>query len=305
MSRVSYELLRTFVITGGAPTFGAAARALRLSVSAVSQQIRALESQLGQPLFVRIGRRAQLTEAGHALRETLRHELAIIDEAVETFSGAHTEVKGTITLGAPRAFGRHWLRPRLAPLLARYPALRLRVEFGVPSLIERRLAEGGLDLALLPRPSELPSVSARPLATEEFWALAAPAYVAAHPFARTREGFAAQRFLVFDGDLAMHAPWWRAHFGASAPGGQIVAEVADLDELLALCEAGLGVVVLPDYLARASVEAGRTVRLEVERGLSPRPRPARNTIFLAWREGVIESARFLALREALQSPAPG
>jgi DNA-binding transcriptional LysR family regulator len=292
-----YELLRTFLAAAAARTFGEAARRRFVTVSAISQQVKTLETQLGVALFERLGRRVRLSDAGRALQAALAEPFARIEEAVEAAASASGIVRGRLTLGAPRTFGRFWLRPRLAALLSAHPELRVTVQFDVPSVLERRLVEGVLDLALLARGPELPGVEAAPLHIETFVAVAAPAYTHARGTPRTLADFRAHRYLVFDAELAMHAPWWRASFGARAPlPVDVVCEVASLEELLALAEAGLGIAVLPDYQVEKSVAAGR-VRVLVP---GPRARPARNTVFLAGRRGAIDSPRLRAARAALR-----
>lgn len=301
---VNYELLKTFVVAARARTFGAAAAERRVSVSAISQQVKALETQLGVSLFERIGRRVQLTPAGQSLAATLDVALARIDEALEGAVADHTIVRGSVAVGAPRTFGRHWLGPRLPALLAAHPELTIRVEYGVPSLLERRLAEGHLDLVILARPSELPYVEARPIATETFVAVAAPAYLARWGTPRAASDFRQHRYVVFDRDLAMHAPWWRASFGARAalPEG-IACEVASLEQMMDLAVAGAVIAVLPDYQVADAVRAGALRILEPARGQHARQRPAQGTLFLAWRRGAVESARLRVVREALARDA--
>jgi DNA-binding transcriptional LysR family regulator len=297
---IDYELLKTFVAAARARTFGAAATERRVSVSAISQQIKALETQLGVPLFERIGRGVRLTPAGQSLAGVLQVELGRIDEALERAVTDHAVVRGRVAVGSPRTFGRHWLGPRLPALLSAHPELTVTVEYGVPSVLERRLAEGHLDLVILARPSELPGIDTRPIATETFVAVAAPAYLARHGQPRTPAEFREHRYVVFDPDLAMHAPWWRATFGARAALPEhIVCEVASLEEMMALAIAGAVIAVLPDYQVADAVRAGALRVLEPARGQHARQRPARNTIFLAWRRGAIESARLQAARQAL------
>src|SRR5437899_2386330 len=101
---------------------------------------------------------------------------------------------------------------------------------------------------------------------------------------------AEQRFIVFDADLAMHRTWWRATFGARAPlAPRLGARVANLDEMLALAEAGLGVTVLPNYFVEPALSAGRVARVGPR---TPAGRWARNVLYLAWRKNAVETARF-------------
>lgn len=288
---VSWDLLRTFLLAASARTFGAAAAQRRLTVSAISQQMKALEAALGLPLFERVGRNVRLTADGQRLWQRLQPAAATLTEALHELSERYGQVAGQVAVGSPRGFGGIWLRPRLPRLLAAHPALQLSVDFDVPSVLERRLVEGALDLCILGRPSELPGVSTQPIATETFIAVASPA------LARQHRDFAQARYLVFDDDLPMLAPWWRASFGRSAKlQPQIAARVASLDELQALAEAGAGVAVLPDYFVADAVKARRLVKLATP------GRPATNTLFLAWRSHAVATARFLSVKAALAGP---
>src|SRR5437764_8422119 len=227
--QIDSALLRTFVQAAQLGTFAAVAAARRVSVSAISQQIRALEARLGVPLFERAGRRVHVTAAGRALAATLRDRLAAIDDAVDALIADHAQVRGRVAIGAPRSFARHWLIPRLP--FRRYPELQLVLAFDVPSVLEAGLAAGTLDLAILTRPAHSPAIVTTPIATETFVAVSA----GLRP--RTLDEFQRAPWIVFDRDLAMHAPWWRATFGRRAALPQtIVAEASELEAMLALVE---------------------------------------------------------------------
>src|SRR5437763_7339649 len=126
---INYELLRTLVEAGTAPTFREAAARRHVTPSAVSHQIRSLESQLGVPLFERFGRNARLTPAGVKLVAVLRDDFARIDEALAAVLEDARSVRGTVRIGGPGPFSRMWLRPRLVRLLRTHPDLVLDVRF--------------------------------------------------------------------------------------------------------------------------------------------------------------------------------
>ncbi len=297
---INYELLRTFVAIGKARTFAEASIARRVTASSVSQQMKALEGQLGTRLFERVGRRARLTAEGRRLLEALSAPLEDIERALNATNEAGGTPAGKLKVGSPRTFGAHWLRPRLPALLSSLPGLELTIEFDVPSVLERRLADGQLDLAILSRPPELPGIEGHPLFVETFVAVGRAPAVDPRRLPRTADDFSRLRYLVFDRDQAMHSQWWKAGFGRRTPlPTQIACEVASLDELLALAERGAGVCVLPDFYVAEALRRRRIRKLEPEGG-----RPARNTLFLSWRTRAVPTARFLAVREALQDRRP-
>ncbi len=292
-----YDLLRTFALAARLGTFAATAEASKLSVSAVSQQVRALEQHLGLSLFERVGRRVRLTPAGAQLSESCQRGFLALDEAVSVFSADFTEPRGVVTIGSPRTFGSYWLRPRLARLLTRWPGLELRVTFDVPSVLEPRVADGSLDLAILARAPEVPSLAATVIAEERFIAVASPRFVKSHGLPVTHADALEHPWAVFDEDLAMHGPWWRAAYGrTAAQPSRFTCHVASLDELLALAEAGIALTVLPDYFVAAALAAHRVVEVPMPKNAR---HPARNRLTLVSRASSIRSRRFTLVHDEL------
>jgi DNA-binding transcriptional LysR family regulator len=295
---INYELLKTFVVAGNTGNFRRAAKERFVSVSAVSQQIKTLETQLGTPLFDRLGRRVQLTPSGRALLLELRGLFERIDAGLELASADHAALRGSVSIGAPRSFSQHWLRPRLASLLGAHDELSVKLVYGVPSVLEPKLSDGELDLAILVVPPALDSIERRVIAHETFFCVAAPSYLAKRKKPRVLSEFLEERYVVFDRDLAMHRPWWRSAFGgrASLP-PRIVAEVPSCEAMLALALDGVALAVLPDYLVDPHVERRELVRLEPARRASEKA--ATFPVFLGWRRNTLESARLQVVREAL------
>ncbi|HEX7307368.1 LysR family transcriptional regulator [Lentzea sp.] len=139
------EVFATVARTG---SFSAAARALHCSQPAVSQQMRALERQVGGPLFVRTGRGLHLTEAGRILAERssrLLDELAVTHQQV---SAVATHDIGTIRICAfPSA--NVALVPAAAAILAQErPGLRLELVEEEPPESFALLRSGEVDVVI-------------------------------------------------------------------------------------------------------------------------------------------------------------
>jgi len=295
LNNINLERLNTFVIAARAPSFSVAARLRSISVSAISQQVRALEGELGHALFERIGRRVRLTAEGHQLLDVAQTHLEAIDEAISHLGERKQMVAGRVTVGCPRTFGQHWLVPRMAPLLARAPELSLQFVFAVPSVLEVRLLEGDLDLAVLTRAPEAPALQSEVVTHETFVAVVA---TGARLSALNEAAAQRLRWVVFAEDRPMHDAWWRATFGAQRRADvNVVVEAASLEWMLELVVRGVGAAVLPDYLVEPALARREVKRLPLE----PR-KPERSAIHLAWRRGVVPTARLNVVREAITSP---
>src|SRR5690348_4695403 len=123
-----------------------AAERIGRSPSAISQQMRKLELQLGEPLFRKHGRRVVLTEAGDRVHAYARRILELNDEAVHAVRGA--AIDGVVRFGLPGDFAETWLPSALGQFRKAYPAVRVDVLVEPNRLLLERLDRGELDLVL-------------------------------------------------------------------------------------------------------------------------------------------------------------
>ena len=125
MSRIPLQTLPTFRAVAQLSTLRAAAEQLHLTHSAISQQIRLLEQQLGFALFERRGRRVVLNAAGAVMLAAVESALAQLDEAVRTAAAPETEQRLRITV-LP-SFAQHWLLPRMPRWRERHPDIAIEL----------------------------------------------------------------------------------------------------------------------------------------------------------------------------------
>ncbi|KRF00574.1 LysR family transcriptional regulator [Frateuria sp. Soil773] len=140
------DAMRTLVAILQLGSLGRAAQRIGRSQSAASQQIRKLESQLGQPLFRRQGRRMVLTEIGELVHSYARRILELNDEAVRSVAGM--SVEGVVRFGLPGDFAETWLPAALGQFKKAHPAVRVDVEVERNGLLLERLDRGEFDLVL-------------------------------------------------------------------------------------------------------------------------------------------------------------
>lgn len=121
--RLSLDLLRGFRAAARHLSFTRAAQELFVTQSAISREIGKLEDQLGKPLFLRVNRTLQLTQAGQELYRAVDEAIALIDSAAQRVFGSSRTL--AVTTSVPLAS--LWLGPRL-PLFTRdYPEIDMRV----------------------------------------------------------------------------------------------------------------------------------------------------------------------------------
>src|SRR5947208_10634332 len=143
------ELLRSFVAVVDAGGFTRAGERVHRTQSTVSQQIRRLEEDVGQPLLTRSAKDVTPTEAGERLLSYARRLLSLAEEARDVMTRPGSE--GAIRLGVPEDFAAYRLAKLLAAFSRSHPGLRMDVRSDQSTYLRRDLERGELDLALFKR----------------------------------------------------------------------------------------------------------------------------------------------------------
>src|SRR5262245_41075012 len=115
------HLLRSFREVARERSFTAAAKNLVLTQPAVSQQVKALEDELGERLFDRTGRDVRLTPAGEVLLEAAERVFSLVDDATRRIREARTSDEGTVTLACGDTVTLYLLPPVLGEFRRRFP----------------------------------------------------------------------------------------------------------------------------------------------------------------------------------------
>lgn len=274
--------LRGFEAAARLGSFHKAAEALNLTQSAISQQIRSLESYLEQPLFHRSGRSVSLTDAGHDLLSTtqaLLQQLAVGIRRLDQYRKPNQLVVNTTP-----AFARHWLLPRLADFHQRHPDvdLWLFTSFEVPDM-----ASETIDLAIRDDIGPQAECSFTVLHQDQL-------YPACHP-ALPETGRT-----TLHGEREMDWSHWQLEGGEEVGQQGKGLNFSDPGLLLEAAGEGLGIALVSQLLARRMVDEGRLRPLSEQRVRGPVW-----SCLVHWESQEDPLARqFLAwLREALQ-PAP-
>ncbi len=142
--------LQTFLAVVETGSFSAAARRLHMSQPAVSQQIRALEEQIGGVrLFRRSGQQMVLTLAGEQLLSNARELVAMAERVVQTVSALRGQIGGRVTLGCLAGGAEAFLPHLLAIVQRQYPAVTVDVDIQPAERLLEGLSERRFELILL------------------------------------------------------------------------------------------------------------------------------------------------------------
>ena len=253
--------IRTFlaVMEHGAVT-QAAAR-LNLSKSVVSKQIRDLETGLGVALFRRNAGRILPTEAALHLTERMTPAIAELTAAAESaaWAGAgraDAPLRGRLTLSLPMTFGVKHLSAMVAVFAQKHPELELRVDYDDRP---RDLARDGFDLAVRVGHSAGLSLTGRKICEDRRFAVASPAFLAAHGPLDEPEDLQGLPAIGYS-HLPMSELWVMERDGRKVTAGVVEHHSVNNGEALAeMAAEGLGVAMLPGFVVAEAIAAGRLV----------------------------------------------
>ncbi|MCA9654508.1 MAG: LysR family transcriptional regulator [Myxococcales bacterium] len=250
-------LLSTFVSIADTGSISAGARKLRLSIAVASRRLRALEDDVGAPLFRRTTRRISLTEAGADLLPRARRLLRDLDELRDAVRPSASP-RGRLVVSAPVSFGLPQIAPVIPELLQRHRGLtiELRLEDRVVDLLT-----DGVDLAIRvgAMPPDSPFVIARRLATFERVLCAAPSLLKRIGSPASVAELDEAPCLVLGGGPTT----WRFET-VEGPRAVTVDGPMRSNNVLALRDAalaGLGIAQLPRWLVLDELQKRRLVRL--------------------------------------------
>jgi DNA-binding transcriptional LysR family regulator len=246
------NLLSLFIVVAEASSFTAAATKLGLRRSSVSRGVASLERVLGVQLFSRTTRQVSLTTAGTTLYAKVAPQLASLKDALGTLPEREEQPSGELRVTAPSDFGAFILPGVIAGFTLRYPAVQVDVR-----LTNRRvdLVAEGFDVALRFAAGKLSdsSLVARRVGGPDLQLFAAPTYLARAGTPRTPADTADHQWIVFRS--ARNPP------PLPEPRTRPAVLSDDILFIHGAAKAGLGLAILPAYLAREDVTAGRLVRV--------------------------------------------
>lgn len=254
----SIENLQCFIAAAEQLHFRRAAEQVFLTPAAFSQRIKLLEEQLGHALFERSTRQVRLTQAGMRLLPVARAAVRASLRCVEQLETHGKKAPIRLTLGTRFELGLSWVVPSLTSLPENLSHLDVHLYFGSGEDILARLERRTIDAVITSAPQAHGAWSSTFLHKEHYVFVGAPSLLEALPLDRVED---ASRHTLLD--INMELPLMR-YVHSVLPRPMRFANVRACGAggaMLELALAGLGVAVLPLYMASTMLEQGRLQRI--------------------------------------------
>lgn len=286
----SLKLLLAFEAVARHGSVTRAAADLNLTQSTVSRLVASLEEQLGKELFVRRNRRLTPNAAALAYQRDVTRALDMIQRA--SMGLVANPDGGTLSLAVLPTFATRWLGPRLSDFLNAYPGVSLNMSTRIGRV---DFAAEAFDAAIYFGDGDWPGVRHLKLMDERVTACVSPAFRDAHRL-ESLEDLASLPKLHLETRPSVWEDWFRAQGGAPASVAGMLMDQFSM--VIQAAISGLGVALLPDYLARIEISEGRLVPVLAQAVA------VRGAYWLVWPEEKDAFAPLAAFRSWLDGCAP-
>jgi len=250
--------LKTFLKVAALKSFSKAAEELHLTQPAVTQQIKQLERELGQPLIDRIGRTLTLTPAGEILQTYAQQIINLTGQAQETIAQFSNQ-QGRLTLAAGTTNTIFRLPGILSRYHANHPGVEIRIRNGASALINTLVYENAVDVGLITTIDPSLNLEIIPVFNDRIWLVAPPDYpnIPANtaeleqlPLILFRSGSGFRRFLQNQFNYYHFTP-------------KVSMELESIEAIIHFVQHGLGLAFLPEIAIANEIRQGSLIPVEI------------------------------------------
>src|SRR6266849_7663692 len=254
------EILQAIAETG---SFTACGRKLHVSQSAISRQILLLEEELGEPLFLRVGRQVRMTPAAESLVQLGQRVFLDVRETVGAITDRTRDLRGTLRLSGGMTVCLYVFPPLLKHLRRVHPNLDVRLTVALAGRSVQEIRGGRVDAGLLTLPVEESDLVTVPVLREELLLVTTPN----HPLAKRRKvaarDLAGLPFVLFETGSATRKVIDH-FFAAENIEPTIVMDTENVEIIKAMVKTGLGVGIVPYQAVAREVRAGQFFCARIE-----------------------------------------
>ena len=254
------QILQTIAETG---SFTASGKKLHVSQSAISRQILLLEEELGEPLFLRVGRQVRMTPAAESLVQLGQRVFQDVRETVQTITDHTRALKGTLRLAGGMTVCLYMFPPLLKHLRRLHPQLEVRLTVATAMRSLHEIRAGRIDAGLLTLPVEESDLVTLPVLREELLLLTMPT----HPLAKKKtiqpSDLSGEPFVLFEtGSATRHVI--DTFFLTEQVEPVVVMDTENVEIIKAMVRAGLGISIVPYQAIAREVRAGQFFCARIE-----------------------------------------
>lgn len=256
--------LRALVLVAERGSFSAAAAELGLTQPAVSQQIKALEDELGCTLLDRHAVGPNLTQAGQEVYQRARTILRLWDDACSAVRNCQETLAGNLTIGASSVPATYLLPGLLAEFALRWPAVNVSLQVGDSIGVMDDLLSRRCDLAVVGSEPKDKRLTSTYFAEDEVVLIAPPSYLPQKGKLGPQD-LLNYRFVMREpGSGTRHAAERQLEqCGIRLRDLNVVAEIATTEALIAAVSAGMGVAFVSEWAAKPAVRDNRVIELPI------------------------------------------
>lgn len=263
---ISMELsqLRTLVTVAGTLNFTRAARRLALTQSAISHQMKSLEDELGEPLFLRVGRGVVLSEAGKVAVQHAERILGEIDSLRDQLGGPGRPLAGRVRAAAATQAFVYLFAELFEGFMETHP--NVEVSFRTTVSTDQTVAEilgGSADVGLAALPVFSPALQVNELYEDELFLILSPRHPLARKKSVTVNDLHRERWILFERGTSIRRTTDEFMQEARLP-TELALESNDTYFVKRMIEKGRGVSLMPLWTVREEVDAGRLARAGID-----------------------------------------
>lgn len=255
--------LRTFRVVAETLNFTRAAEQLNLTQSAVSHQIKALETELGEPLFIRAKRGVRLSEPGKLV---LEHAQRILDEAEalrERVSGHERSTTGSVRVAAATQALVYLFAPFFESFMRAHPGIEL--SFRTTASTEQTIAgilDGAADIGFASWPVYSPALRVEELVDDELVLIVGRHHRLAKKRSATTREIERERLVLFERGSSIRRATDQ-FFDSVGIRPALALESNDTYFIKLMTEHGWGITLLPPWAVRDEVKNGKLAQLRI------------------------------------------
>jgi DNA-binding transcriptional LysR family regulator len=247
------EILQAIAETG---SFTACGRKLHVSQSAISRQILLLEEELGEPLFLRVGRQVRMTPAAESLVQLGQRVFLDVRETVGSITDRTRDLRGTLRLSGGMTVCLYVFPPLLKHLRRVHPHLDVRLTVALAGRSVHEIRGGRVDAGLLTLPVAETDLVTVPALREELLLVTAPTHQLAKRKKVPARELAGLPFVLFEVGSATRKVIDN-FFASQSIEPTIVMDTENVEIIKAMVKTGLGVGIVPYQAVAREVKAGQ------------------------------------------------